>query len=240
LGTIYHRILERVYRAPTVRDPTDLDQLLAALPAEASAVLDSAPVELGFRETAWWAQTRAEIQGHLRRSLEALVVLPGDFVPRRHEAAFGLRGVPPLVVRQGDDRFLLRGLIDRLDRAPDARLQVIDYKTAGPWSYTKKAVADGKLLQLPLYALAARDALGAGDVAEGFYWHVQHAEASPFKMSRFDGGPDGAMAVVVEKAWEAIRGARDGFFVPLPPDGGCPSYCPAAGFCWHYQPRWGA
>ena len=239
LGTIYHRILEAVFQAPGVRDPADLEQLLAALPEVGAVVLDAAPEEEGFRETAWWMQTRDEILENVRRSLAALAALPGDFVPRRHEAAFGLWGQPPLVVRAGEDAFLLRGLIDRVDRAPDGRVRVIDYKTAGPWAYTKKAVAEGQKLQLPLYALAARDALRLGDPAEGFYWHVRQAEPSPFQMSRFDGGPEGAMAVAVDKAWEAVRGARDGHFVPQPPDGGCPSYCPAAGFCWRYQPGYG-
>jgi len=239
LGTLYHRILEEVFQAPSVSDPTDLEQLLEALPKVGAAMLDAAPEELGFRETAWWTQTRAEILENVRRSIEALSALPGDFVPYQHEAAFGLHGQPLLIVREGDDSFQLRGFIDRVDRAPDGRVRIIDYKTAGPWAYTKKAVAEGKKLQLPLYALAARDALGLGDPDEGFYWHVRHAESSPFQMSRFDGGPEGAMEVAVEKAWEAVRGARDGHFVPQPPDAGCPSYCPAAGFCWRYQPWYG-
>ena len=239
LGTLYHQILEEVFQAPGVTDPTDLGQLLEALSGIGAAILDAAPEEQGFRETAWWMQTRAEILENVRQSLEALVALPGGFVPYQHEAVFGLWGRPPLVVSQGNDTVRLRGFIDRVDRAPDGRVRVIDYKTAGPWAYTKKAVMEGKKLQLPLYALAARDALELGDPAEGFYWHVQHAEPSSFQMSRFEGGPEGAMEVAVEKTWEAVRGARDGHLVPGPPDGGCPSYCPAAGFCWHYRPGFG-
>jgi len=236
LGTLYHHILEKVYQAASSQGPPGLVQLLEALPAVGASILDAAPEELGFRESAWWLQIRAEILEKVRRSIEALAALPGDFVPLGHEAAFGLKGQPPLVVRQGADSFRLRGLIDRVDRAPDGRVRVIDYKTAGPWTYTGKAVAEGKKLQLPLYALAARDALGLGNPVEGFYWHVQQAEPSPFQMSTFEGGPEGAMEVALEKAWEAVRGARDGRFVPHPPDGGCPAYCAAAGFCWLYRP----
>jgi RecB family exonuclease len=239
LGSVYHRILERVFKAPGVRDPTDVGQLLAALPEVGAAVLDAAPEEEGFRETAWWTQTREEILENVGRSLAALAALAGGFVPREHELRFGLWRQPPLVVREGEDSFLVRGVIDRVDRAPDGRVRVIDYKTSGPWTFTKKAVAEGQKLQLPLYALAARDALRLGEPAEGFYWHVRQAETSPFQMSKFDGGPEGAMAVAVEKAWEAVRGARDGHFAPEPPDGGCPSYCPAAGFCWRYQRGYG-
>lgn len=239
LGTIYHHIFEGVYLDPAVSDPADLEQLLAALPHVAGAVLDAAPEVQGFRETAWWAQTRQEILDNVRGSLEALADMPGEFVPHQHEAVFGLYGKPALEICDGDDRLRLCGFIDRVDRAPDGRLRVIDYKTAGPSSFGKTAVVKGKKLQLPLYVLAARDALGLGEPAEGFYWHVRHAKPSGFVMSRFDGGPQGAIDVAVEKAWEAVRGVRDGHFVPQPPGGGCPSYCPAAGFCWHYQPGFG-
>ncbi|MFW6162980.1 MAG: PD-(D/E)XK nuclease family protein [Planctomycetota bacterium] len=237
-GIIYHDILERVYRA--VDDPTDLDQLLTALPAVAAAVLDEAPERQGFRRTAWWAQTRREIVEHVRGSLEALTddELCGDFVPLRYEAAFGLWGEPPLVVRDPgeDDRFVLRGLIDRVDRDAAGRLRVIDYKTAGPSSYRDSALRDGEKIQLPLYALAARDALGLGEPRSGFYWHVRHAEPSPLKLEDF--GPREAIDTALAHAWEAIRGARAGRFVPQAARGGCPSYCPAAGFCWHYEPRY--
>ena len=241
LGNIYHHILERVYQAPEVDDPLSQDQLLAALPVVADAVLDAAPEREGFRETAWWTHTRQEIVQNVARSLEALAQLPGLFVPHGYEAAFGLRGQPELVVYEGDDFFQLRGFIDRVDRAPDGNaIRVIDYKTAGPWSYGPAAVVRGEKLQLPLYALAARDALGLGEPVEGFYWHVQHAEPSPFALSRFEGGPEAAIELAVEKAWEAVHSARDGHFVPAPPPAGCPAYCPAAGFCWHLRPAfWG-
>jgi ATP-dependent helicase/DNAse subunit B len=240
LGNLYHHILERVYQAPGLSDPTDLGQVLAALPIVGNAILDAAPEEEGFRETAWWTQTRAEILENVRRSLEAHAALPGGFVPLRHEATFGSDEQPPLVVSEGEDSFRLGGIIDRVDRTADGRVRIIDYKTAGPSTYSKKAVEEGKKLQLPLYALAARDALRLGVVVEGFYWHVRQAEPSPFQMSQFEGGPEGAMEVAVEKAWEAVRGARDGHFVPQPPDTGCPAWCPAVGFCWRYRAGYGS
>lgn len=237
LGNIYHRIFERIY--PAVADPTDLEQLLAALPDVAQAVLDGAPQREGFRVTAWWQQTRTEIVEHVRRSLEALAEVQGDFAPYLYEAAFGLWGHPALIVRDGDDSLRVRGLIDRVDRTSDGRVRVIDYKTSGPYAFTNRAVVEGKKLQLPLYALAARDALGLGEPVDGFYWHVRQAEPSRFTLSGFDGGPEGAMEVTVAHAWGAVRGARSGHFVPHPPDGGCPPWCPAAAFCWHYRPGFG-
>lgn len=243
LGNVYHRIFERLY--PAVEDPADLVQLLAALPAVAGAVLDEAPQQEGFRATAWWRQTRAEIEENVRRSVEALAEMQEEtdvlirFVPWRYEATFGLRGQPPLVVCDGEDYFRLRGLIDRVDRSPAGRLRIVDYKTAGPAAFTRRAVAEGKKLQVPLYALAARQALGLGEPVEGFYWHVQQASVSSFTLDGFEGGPEEAMRVAVEHAWEVVRAARGGTFVPRPPDGGCPPYCPAVAFCWQRRPGFG-
>jgi RecB family exonuclease len=237
LGSIYHRILEQLYQSVT--DPSDLEQLLAALPNVAEAILDEAPRREGFRETAWWAQTRVEMGETVVRSVQAMAESQAEFIPYLYEAPFGFRGRPRLVVHQGEDRLCLHGVIDRVDRTDDGRLRVIDYKTSGPSTYTKRAATEGKKIQLPLYALAARDALGLGEPVEGFYWHVRHAEASPFTLSGFDGGPEAAMQASADKAWEAVRGARSGHFIPQPPDNGCPSYCPAADFCWHYQPGFG-
>ena len=237
LGNIYHRIFEQVYR--TAADPLDWEQLVAVLDDVAAQVLDEAPRREGFRETAWWSQTRREIEENVRRSLKALVELGEGFIPYQYEVPFGLRGRPPLVVVDGSgkDSFSLRGLIDRVDRTPDGRLRIIDYKTAGPASYGQVALRRGKKIQIPLYALAARDALRLGEPVEGFYWHVRTAEPSSFTLAKY--GPEKAMHLAVEHAWEAVRGARSGWFAPRPPEDGCPSYCPAAAFCWHYRLRFG-
>jgi ATP-dependent helicase/DNAse subunit B len=241
LGTLYHHIFEQLYR--TVTDPTALEQLLAALPDVATPILDAAPREQQFRPTAWWARTRDEIVENVRRSLIALDALREDFVPYAYEARFGLESYPALVIRDGADSFRLRGLIDRVDRAPDGRVRIIDYKTGGASAFTTTNVKKGKKLQLPLYALAAQEALDLGNVSDGFYWHIRAAEASNFTLAKFADreknlfGPAGAMQTVVTHAWEAVRGARQGCFVPNPPDDGCPAYCPAVAFCWHYQPK---
>jgi ATP-dependent helicase/nuclease subunit B len=55
----------------------------------------------------------------------------------------------------------LFGKVDRIDRLPDGKLAIVDYKTGQ--APAKKAVAEGFALQLGLLALIARDG-GFGDV----------------------------------------------------------------------------
>lgn len=236
LGNIYHHIFEAVYNR--IAALPDLEALLAALPEVAAEILDAAPRREQFRPTAWWDQTRAEITAHARRSLAALTELAEDFISVQHEAPFGLRGRPPLRVEDSSgDTFLLRGLIDRVERASGDRVRIIDYKTAGKSGFNNRAIAEGKKLQLPLYALAAQEALGLGTVVDGFYWHIQQAEHSDFTLAGFNGGPASAIETAVHFAWEAVQGARAGAFAPEAPAGGCPAYCPAASCCWRYVPR---
>ncbi len=236
LGNIYHHILERVYReAP---QPLHLDGLLQTLERVAATVLAEAPRREGFRATAWWEHTRAEIVENLQATIRALEALREDFTPHRFEAPFGMQGAPPLEVHdENGDTFRLRGLIDRVDRDARGRIRIIDYKTAGPTTYKNRAVADGKRIQLPLYALAARDALGLGEPVDGFYWHVRQAQASDLTLRGY--GVAEAIQTAVDYAWEAVRGARAGHFIPDPPRGGCPAYCPARAFCWHYREGFG-
>ena len=235
LGNIYHHIFESLYKA--VDDPTDLEQLLVMLLCVAEKILDEAPRKEQFRVTAWWIHSRHEIIENVQHSLEALHTLPGSYDPYAYEQPFGLNNTLPLIVTEDGDSFKLRGYIDRVDQAPDGTIRVIDYKTSGPYDFTASAVRRGKKLQLPLYALAARDALGLGNPAEGFYWHVRDAQASSFTLAKV--GPEAAIKSSVDTAWKVIRAVRGGEFAPKPPRSGCPSYCPAAEICWQYQAGYG-
>ncbi len=233
-GNLYHRIFKAVYEAVPPNARNDAAELVAALNRVAPPILDDAPAREGFRATRWWQQTRLEMIEHVRASLEALCVCAEDYVPLEFEVRFA--NAP---IRDGSETVRLRGAIDRVDRARDGKIRILDYKTGGPSSFTAADIVSGKKLQIPLYALAARDALNLGRIADGFYWHVEHAEPSKFSLQGFKGGADVALRIVIEKTLDAVHGARAAQFVPAPPDGGCPAYCPAAAFCWHYTPRAG-
>jgi len=149
------------------------------------------------------------------------------------EARFGM-GEPSLALKTSAGEVRLHGYIDRLDAAPDGSLRVIDYK-AGSAPISASHLKEGRRLQLPIYALAARDALGLGEISGGFYWHIQKAEASSLKLEKFEGGIEAAFDIAVAHIGRHVIGIRAGHFEPKAPEEGCPSYCPATNFCWKYK-----
>ena len=237
MGNIYHRGLELVFKAGADR-ADDADALIAIWDELADELLDAAPEVEGFRPTAWWPQTREQIKETLRVTLSALAAENQAWRPREFEARFGLDGKPALIAphpHRPGDALRLRGVIDRVDVNGRGDMRVIDYKRGGVVSYNDKSLKEGKKLQLPLYALAASEARGFGRLADGFYWSITQAEPSRLRLGKF--GIDEAVALALTFAWEAVDGARAGDFVPETPREGCPDFCPAAAFCWHYRPR---
>ncbi|MBN1580147.1 MAG: PD-(D/E)XK nuclease family protein [Anaerolineae bacterium] len=240
LGSIYHLVLERLYDLVADGDP---DRLRAELPAVAQRVYDAAPNEYGFRPTPLWERQQEELTDVLRRTVEALIEIAGPYKPLRQELPFGLHEQPPLVLSSSKNpalSMLLRGYIDRVDRAPDGRLRIIDYK-AGSTPISARDLSDGHRLQLPLYAMAAQEALRA-PVASGFYWHIGSAGPSSLRLEKYapaggKAGVAGAIETAVDYAMAIGAAVRAGHFMPAPPEGGCPHFCPAASFCEWYQPR---
>jgi ATP-dependent helicase/nuclease subunit B len=220
LGSMLHKILEDYYSGVALTDA-------------AGNVFASAPEEYGFRPTALWAQQQVELLRVLEKTIAELDKNSQGHAPRKMEARFGM-GNPSLVLKTSAGEVRLHGYIDRLDTAPDGTLRVIDYK-AGSTAISASHLKEGRRLQLPIYAMAARDALGLGEVSSGFYWHIQKAEASSLKLEQFEGGVNGAFDVAVAHIGKYITGIRAGHFEPKAPDDGCPSYCPAVGFCWRFK-----
>ena len=167
--------------------------------------------------------------------MTALAEKSEGWTPRYFEQRFGF-GEKPLIVHTPEGEVRAHGFIDRIDVNAGGRLRVVDYKASGS-PITADDLKDGYRLQLPLYALAVHDALGLGEVAEGFYWHIGRADASSLKLEKFEGGVPGAFETVKQHLATHVAGIRAGQFRPTPPEHGCPSYCPATAFCWRYKPK---
>jgi ATP-dependent helicase/DNAse subunit B len=234
LGSVYHHLFEAVYKAG-LPDPLDDETVRDFVRRVGTPILDEAPRKEGFRETPWWSQTKEEMLENVAASI--LILEDGSYRFFKSEAAFGFNEWDKLLIETAVGILQLRGFIDRIDRNEDGQLRIIDYKLGGPAQFSKNAFREGKKLQLPFYALAAQETLGLGQIQDGFYWHFNQGKNSPFTLSQADGGVKGAFETAVTYAAQAVEHIRAGDFKPKPPSGGCPTYCPAAAFCWHYSPQ---
>ncbi|WP_370288053.1 RecB family exonuclease [Nocardioides sp.] len=131
-GTLVHRVLELLFDLPAgERTPERADALLEPAWVELVA---AEPALAEVHDDEWWASCRE--------------VLARYFVledPRRLEPAERELYVETLT----DSGLLMRGVVDRVDRAPDGALRVVDYKTSRSPSEAYEATA---LFQLKFYA----------------------------------------------------------------------------------------
>ena len=91
------------------------------------------------------------------------------------ELTFGMRGADPVAVDVARGRVLMVGSADKIDETRDGTVLVTDIKTGRAEKFRvleKDPVAAGTKLQLPVYAHAARQLLGASDV-QAQYWFVR-------------------------------------------------------------------
>jgi ATP-dependent helicase/nuclease subunit B len=232
LGSIYHRILELVYQE--AGSPGDTQQLMDLLEDVAAGIFLKAPFVYGFRPSPLWEVEKGHLVETLRQTIQALQETSQGWTPFRFEQKFGLNNHPALAVEIGSESIQLRGVIDRVDQNYQGQIRVLDYKTGGS-NLEKADLISGRRLQIPIYALAAQDALHLGEVVEGFYWKINEAKASSFKLSKYAGGPLAAYSLVIAHIKRILSGIRSGEFPPVPPKGGCPDYCPAVQWCWRYQ-----
>ena len=240
LGSLLHEVLERLFCA--CPEPGNVEMLLARLPEAAAQVFASAPARYAFRPTLLWEIQQAELMETLRAAVVGLAELDTDagWQPESFECRFGIEGTPELWIPVDGQPVRLRGVIDRIDRDRHGNLRVIDYKSGGA-HLAQQDLIDGRRLQLPLYALAVESALGQGHVAEGLYWKLFAQGPGGLRLSRFaceqGQGPAAAQALAVQHVERLVMAIRQGNFSPQAPQGGCPSYCPAASWCWSYHPK---
>jgi RecB family exonuclease len=166
-GGLMHAALERLYKERPGGDPLPRPGSLAAWSARGRELVAAIVAE---RELGSHPAERAMAR-RVERLLERFLAEEagretGSFEPWLLEAAFGAHEDserPALEL----DGWGLHGAIDRVDRAPDGRALVIDYKLSGSVTAREKFEEQAKL-QLPLYLLAVAEHWGAEPVG-GLY-----------------------------------------------------------------------
>ncbi len=151
---------------------------------------------------------------------------------------------PPLVVGAGDRVVLLTGRIDRVDVGTMAGKKVffvVDYKSGARKSLNRTHIAQGRNLQLPLYALAVSHQGMAGEAnvpAQAAFWYLKDGGFTPGLKSGARGGKRGIFEILAEADWGQIvdslnetipkiaEGMRRGAFPVYNADTDCTQFCP--------------
>jgi RecB family exonuclease len=165
-GALLHAVLERLYRERTAGDALPRP---ASLPAWRSRALELLREVAAEREVGDHPAERTMMR-QAERLLERFLADEarrdtGGFEPWLLEATFGADEKAGRPVLEIED-WALHGAIDRIDRGPDGRTLVIDYKLSGRVAPSDKFEEKAKL-QLPLYLLAAE--LWGGEPVGGIY-----------------------------------------------------------------------
>ena len=191
-GTLVHRVLERLYDLPAEeRLPDRARELLAPewdeLIREQPELAGLAPGPESPTLLGWLASCGEVLQRYF--DLED----PRRLQPRGREL--------PVEAVLGSG-LLVRGVIDRLDEAPDGRLRVVDYKTGRAPAEGAEAAA---LFQLRFYALALWRSRGRVPAM------LQLVYLGSGEVIRYV--PDEADLLAterkVEAIWQAIRAAEE-------------------------------
>jgi ATP-dependent helicase/nuclease subunit B len=176
-GTLMHAILEEY-----------LLERLAGAPRSRSRLLDIAVGQFATAEgrglvgkPLLWRLDRAAMV----RDLTRFYGEEGDLEPLAAELEFGTGapGADPAVTvsLSGGRAVRFKGKADRVDRARSGELVVSDYKTGRQRILSdlkKDPVAGGRLLQLPIYAMAALARFG-GDTVRARYWLLSEKRLAP-------------------------------------------------------------
>jgi ATP-dependent helicase/DNAse subunit B len=166
-GGLMHGVLDRLYSERPQGDPLPRPGSLTAWTRRGRELVGEIARE---REMGGHPAERASVrrvEGLLVRFLaEEAKREPGGFEPWLLEAGFGEEEGnerPPLEI----DDWRLHGAIDRVDRAPDGRVLVLDYKLSGRVTPREKLEEEAKL-QLQLYMIAVAEHWGS-DAVGGLY-----------------------------------------------------------------------
>jgi RecB family exonuclease len=222
IGTLVHTAVDRFFalqaHAGTV--PGGATPWTAPQRAQLRGIATEAAADLSARGATGhpllWRQELRRILNDLDRLLDDDEELRATTGRRqeRSELVFGMRGSAPVQVVLPDGRVIrFRGSADRVDRVGEA-IVVVDYKTGSAKPFEGLGEADptagGGKLQLPVYAHAARAALGlprAPVVAEYWFLRKDHGVRVTLPLTR-----------QVERAFaEALAVIADGIALGLFP-----------------------
>jgi len=240
-GTLLHSILEEFVEAQIKSEsPISRDEA-------AQRISEIANLEFCKFETKGMVGRRALWELEKERMLREVVQFVDAEITREAETGFratateltfGLEkdGHPAMEIElPSGRRVAFRGAIDRVEGSDSGAISVVDYKTGSLTAYDKMEadpLKGGQLMQLPIYAMAARSIAGGDGDVEGAYWFT--SERGGFQTRKV------RLGEIEQDALETLdritEGIGAGVFPanPGPPDRGgfanC-TYCPFDQIC---------
>jgi RecB family exonuclease len=177
-GTLVHAILEDYLLERLAGAGRSVERLMAVADGHFGAAEEGGLVGRALL----WRMDKAAIRRDLRRFHDE----EGDLEPLAAELEFGNGdddAAPPVTVDLGPGRQVrFKGKADRVDRSGTGELVVSDYKTGKQRvlaDLRKDPVAGGRLLQLPIYAMAAGARFGDGGPVQARYWLLSEQRSAP-------------------------------------------------------------
>jgi ATP-dependent helicase/DNAse subunit B len=254
-GGIVHAVLCALYEERPGGDALPRPGSLNAWTARSRELVGEIAADKGLGEHPAERAMLARIEGLLARYLaEEASREAGGFEPWLLEAGFSESdgaGKPALEI----DGWHLHGAIDRVDRAPDGRALVLDYKLSSKVSSREKLEEEAKL-QLQLYLIAVAELWGAEAVGglyhplratserrpRGFVREDAAEDLAAYGLSKTDkvddGGLEELLADARRRAGEIVARMRTGRIDRDPGPrrglrnhGICPPFCEFAPIC---------
>jgi RecB family exonuclease len=243
-GSVIHRIFERFYDEWEGEGPAPLapeaEQRMRAIAGEECdaardrgetgypAMWEADRVELIEDCVRWLAHERAE---PVTRALPLVAVEARFGRLMTSEKPGSLSQTEPIEIDLPSGELRLVGRIDRVNwDAPRSRFRVVDYKTGRRYTERSAELQGGRMLQLPLYVLAAAKLLGI-DPSDGAAAYVYPTRKGEFRVVEWKPEELAARHADVIALLEAIvTSARRGDFIIAPSEGAC-DYCPFNGIC---------
>ncbi|HET8815729.1 MAG TPA: PD-(D/E)XK nuclease family protein [Solirubrobacterales bacterium] len=253
-GSLVHKALDRLFRERPGGERRPRLGTVAEWKARAAELVEELALAERLGGTAQERAIKRGAERLLARFLDEEARRESVFEPELLEASFGAgeeSDRPPLEF----DGWQLHGAIDRVDRAPDGRAVVHDYKAAGKVTPVAKFEEEAKL-QLPLYALAASEQWDLAPVAalyhplrgtrerqpRGFVLEEDRADLSAYPLVRTDVLDRESFQDQIEaartRASRIVERMRSGDITrdPGPREGlrnhdVCPPYCALAPIC---------
>ncbi len=267
-GQIVHNVLALFHRlvnqslgrpgSPLELDPQEYERLLQkaldeSLPRPASNPVHNALGEINRRLIAkWLAEYRKQCESYdnLWSKCDQPLVpefFETSFGESKHRQAAAVAIQQPLEFPAEEGVICISGRIDRIDtgKAQGKNIfNILDYKTGKSMKFSLKEVERGTCLQLPLYALAAKDLLLKNREPTAWqagYWNIAKdgfkSNQSLIMHIPTDAGITDTdewkdcHAALKEIIPALVRNIRGACFPVFNPDRRCTSYCPFHTLC---------